>query len=132
MSKEATKQNLLKWHYDQLHGMSDGRYYKSSLLNPNCLYTSGIRQLYEDCSCYWLHSVLATEFHNALKDNDIADCYYIKLTSNDSEGRIVLSDYMGNVIHERVIEYTDLPEGEITLKMAYDGEQTILCLPKED
>lgn len=121
--------NLLKQQLRQ-HSGGSGLYYHS--LTPRCNYTIGMKDYFTKAECWWLHDILATEFHNALVKNKVNDSYYVTIRVADAKAIVSMENYCDEIIYTRTVDFTTHPTGEFEFVMAWDGKRSILCLHNEN
>lgn len=128
--------NMIKEKLKQHYGSET--MYKGAFSNHS-VHSEGVKDLLEMAQCYWLYDIIQTEIIEVLMKHNIPDNYYLKLTCENSEMDIVLSDYKSIVLFDRHIGFTTFPEGEITLHVGYgeygpvvNGVGIITCLPSEN
>jgi hypothetical protein len=95
-------------------------------LNRNMLYTDGVHFFAENAGngAYWFLDIVATELMAFHKREEFMN---IVLDSDGHKARIIVDDGNDNALYERVIEWTDCPEG----KWQFYLENNVLCLPRE-
>ena len=100
-------------------------YTRWSPLFRNALLTDGAKWVADNCGAYWLMDMIMS--HAKSVDEFPA---YAKLVVKDNKATFTLEGWKSKATQE--VEFTDFPLDEITLKLGWDGEHYIICLPSED
>lgn len=77
-------------------------------LNPNLLYTDGVREFAELAGAYWFLDIVATEIFEI---QELSEFLCIVLHSDDMP-RIVADDGNGNKLYFKALDFTDCPRGD--------------------
>ncbi|WP_146088895.1 DUF6876 family protein [Neolewinella xylanilytica] len=94
-------------------------------LHRNFSYTDGVKYVAETVGAYWLIDyVFSSQYAAQLKDQPFQ---VWKWSANDGKGRFVVEDGNNEVIVTYNLEFTDFPDGEVTL---WFTDRTLL-LPNE-
>lgn len=119
----------LKTELQQFSGTID--FHRHSFFSHST-YTDGIQHLCEQANSYWLLDVIFSYLPDIIKDKD----YFYVITLKKSEGNSFVFKIENEVTKLSIrqeIEYSDFPLDEITLYLAYNGEQLgyTVMLPSE-
>jgi hypothetical protein len=137
MSKSSTEE--LKVVFDRWFGGSDGRY--RHCFNRDFIYTEGARDVFDTAGAHWLADIMATELAPIclrLWNQEEETMLLLIMKVHQGKAELVLArDRDGNKIEgvhwNRVIDYTDFPEGEWMFYLAIDqvvesGRTRVVCL----
>ncbi len=108
-------------------------------LNPNVIYTPGVRHIAEHGEAFWLVDAIASwigsePFREAsTQDYRINQMHFWTLTvaEDNSATLYAKADSPEDAFIVQTIPYTDFPLGEIRIWAGFDGEQWTLYLPSE-
>ena len=85
-------------------------------------YSDGVQEV-AVAGCHWLIDILASELPEKFKLNsDVSSFCVIQVRVDQSLAQITAEFEDGVIAWKRVIEWTDLPDGVITLYMADDQD----------
>lgn len=88
----------------------------------NVQYSDGVQEVAKE-GCYWVLELLATELPDKFKLNEeVSNQCIIKVRANGSRAQITAEFDDGIIAWRKAVEYTDLPDGVITLLMADDKD----------
>lgn len=96
-------------------------------LYPDLRYTDGTKYLAEKAGAYWLLDIIGTEYFPKQAEGVWDTMVVIKMAVANDQMQITVTDGDYNIYTERLIEFTDFPEGEWALWLV-DG---VLILPSE-
>ena len=99
-------------------------WHKHSLMK-RVLYTDGAQYVAEQCGAYWLLDEIATAQLIKRVSAEEFQCWKLDVPSNTA--LLTCDDGNGRVVFAKEIEYTDFPEGEMTLYFA----DNVILLPSE-
>jgi hypothetical protein len=99
--------------------------------NKSAVYTDGVKEFLLKAECQWLYDIIESEVY--IKTKCLCpEIYYLNVISMDDEVDLILKTYQDDEIWSRHIEFSDLPQGNITLDVGWDGERQITCLSSEN
>ena len=85
-------------------------------------YSDGVQEVAQ-AGCWWLIDILSSELPEKFKLNsDVSSFCVIQVRVDQSRAQITAEFEDGVIAWKRVIEWTDLPDGVITLYMADDQD----------
>lgn len=95
-------------------------------LNRQMLYTDGVKFFAENAGggAYWFLDIVATELFRHQVDQPFQ---HIRMTVGAAKARITADDGNGNYFWEKLIDYTDCPDGEWRFYLT----DNVLLLPSE-
>ena len=117
MKSEELRENL-----QQFYGTEN--YFKNPLLRYQ--YTDGVKYFAENAGAYWLLQEINFIYVELLKINK-AEFIGITVNSNNNKADIIADDGNDNILKQKHIGFTDLPEGEWKFFLI----NNILLLPSE-
>lgn len=106
-------------------------YFCRNPLYSTFLYSDGVKELAET-GCYWLLDILGTELPAVFKGRLPGEMLIVTIKVADTKAVITGGLTDDTTDYKRVIDYTDMPDGEWVLYVSDDGDGYLTCiLPTE-
>lgn len=132
-TKEITSTELSDEKFGVYESQSYGteHYYKMNIFTGSKLImTDGIKDMFEELSCFWVGDVIASYFKEMIKSKEEFLVARVIKNLNDNSCEFELSDGNDKKIIIQKIPYTDLTMN-LKIFIQFDGERFVVMCPSE-
>lgn len=100
-------------------------------INKKSIYSDGLLDFMKQANSLWLYDIIETEVFSKAKTL-LPDVYYLSISVTEGKCLLILRDYQGSEIWSRTIKTFGVPEGKITIRTGWDGQNLCSTLRCED